>query len=85
MDYDKITQQVVSVKLKAVEKLMDDLAGPLKELANPEKLIGKPYDSWTVEDKAALQTIYGPGENPLTNLIIDKEFERVKQLELGVI
>lgn len=84
MDYDKITQQVVAVKLRAVEKLMDDLAGPLKELANPEKLMGRPYDTWTDADKAALRIVYGEGDNPLTNLIAEKEFERVKQLESEV-
>lgn len=73
---------VVALRMKAVDKYFDEVIEPLTEVGNPEKLIGKPYESWTLEDMQRLVQIYGEKEpNLLSNLIFRKEYERVKQLE----
>ena len=75
-------EKVVEVKMKAVDKLVEELVEPLADIGNPEQLIKKPYEQWTGQDLQLLIKIYGQGDNtPLSNLVFRKEFEKVKALE----
>ena len=74
--------KVVALKLKAIDRIVEDLVEPLSDVGNPEKLIKKPYAQWTPEDLALLTRIYGVGDDsPLSQLIFNREYERVKELE----
>ena len=75
-------EKLVDLKMKAIDRIVDELIEPIADVGNPEKLIGKPYEQWTPEDLASLIKIYGQGEDtPLTRMIFNKEYERVKTLE----
>jgi len=72
----------LEVKLKAVDKLIEELIEPLADIGSPEKLIGKPYETWTPQDLSMLAQIYGKQEpNPLSDLIFKKEYSAVLELE----
>ncbi len=77
--------QAIKIKLEAVDKFLTDYIEPLGELGNPEKLIGKPYETWTPEDLQQLAQIYG--DNPqslLAKFIFRKEYEKVLKMEAEV-
>jgi hypothetical protein len=81
----EVTDQVIKEELEAVDRLIEDLVEPLADVGNPEKLIGKPYDLWTLQDKQMLGKIYGTGNNtPLANLIFRREYSKLKELEKEV-
>lgn len=74
--------KVIELKLKAADRLIEELIEPLADLGSPEDLIGKPFESWTPEELAMLVKIYGREEpNLLSNLIFRKTYDRVKALE----
>ena len=81
-EFSKLVEKAISVKLQAVDRLIENLVEPLADVGSPEKLIKKPYAQWTPEDLQLLTRIYGAGEKtPLTNTIFNREYEKVKQLE----
>ena len=76
-------EKVVALKIKAMDRIIEDLVEPLADVGNPEKLIKKPYAQWTPEDLTLLTKIYGVGEDtPLTRTIFNRTYENVKQLEV---
>jgi hypothetical protein len=78
-------QKAVDIKMRAIDVIIKDIIGPLQDLGNPEKVIGKPYDQWTSEDIGWLTRVYGTKEpNILSNFIFRKEKEEVKRLEREV-
>ncbi len=78
-------EKVVALKMKVIDKVIEGLIEPLADVGNPEKLIKKPYSQWTPQDLAILTKIYGQGnDTPLTRTIFNREFEKVKQLEVEV-
>lgn len=85
MDFEELASKVLLVKVKAVEKVLADLATPLDALKNPEKLMGKPYEEWTEEDIARLKIVYGQEPNLLTDFILKKKIEEVKKLSSEVV
>ena len=85
LDLTEAIQRVVDIKLKALDKVIEDLVEPLADVGNPEKVIGKPYEQWLPEDLVRLTQIYGTGENtPLTTLIFNKEYKKLKEKEREV-
>ena len=75
-------EEVIRIKLKAVDLFVEKYIEPLTDVGNPEKLIGKPYEQWTPDDLQRLVLIYGEGEpNILSDFIFKKEYEKVKSLE----
>ena len=85
LDLTEAIQRVVDIKLKALDKVIEDLVEPLADVGNPEKVIGKPYEQWLPEDFTLLTQIYGTGENtPLTTLIFNKEYKKLKEKEREV-
>ncbi len=74
--------KALDIKIKAIERIVEEFIDPLSEVGNPEKLIGKPYEEWTPQDLSVLSKIYGTSEpNLLSNLIFRKKFEEVKRME----
>jgi len=76
--------EVIELKLKAVDLFIEEVIEPLGELGNPEQLIGKKYEDWTSNDLQLLGQVYGKEPNALSKLIFTKEFEKVKALESEV-
>ena len=74
-------EEVINLKLSVVEEFIEDVIEPLGEIGNPEKLIGKPYEQWTLYDLQILGQIYGPEPNALSELIFKKSKEEIKALE----
>ena len=82
IDFTKMVEKVVALKLETIDKLVEEIVEPLADVGNPEKLIGKPYEQWSAQDLQQLTQIYGSSDNsPLSNLVFRKEFEKVKQME----
>lgn len=75
-------EKVVALKIKAVDRVIEEMIDPIAAVGNPEKLIRKPYEQWTPQDLQMLIQIYGTGDKtPLSRLIFDREYEKVKSLE----
>ena len=78
----KATNEVVALKLKAIDLVTAEMIQPLAELGSPEQLIAKPYDTWTPADLQVLASIYGSGDDTaLAKVIFNREYEKVKTLE----
>jgi len=78
----KAADELVELKMKAVDILIDELVEPIADVGNPEKLIKKPFEQWTPEDLALMVKIYGQKEpSILSDLIFRRKYEQVKQLE----
>lgn len=74
--------KVVALKMRAIDLFIEQYIEPLADVGNPEKLIGKPYEEWTPQDLTMLIQIYGQQEpNPLSNLIFNREYDKVKAME----
>ena len=74
--------EVVQLKMMAIDKLIEELVEPISDIGSPEDLIKKPYEQWTPQDLQMMSTIYGTAEpSPLSNLIFRKKYEEVKELE----
>ena len=66
----------------ATEDYLAEIVEQFEDVGNPEKLLEKPYDQWTMDDFNMLTYIYGDKEpNALTNLIFKREYNKVKELE----
>ena len=75
-------EKAIETKMAAVDKLIENLVEPLADVGSPEKVMNKKYEDWTPQDLATAIKIYGQGDRtPLTNLIFNKTYERVKKLE----
>ena len=81
-EFSGLVEKAISVKLKAIDRLIEEKVEPLSDVGNPEKLIKKDYFNWDANDIQLLTKIYGTGENtPLTRMIFSKTYEKVRQLE----
>jgi hypothetical protein len=75
-------EKVVALKMKAVDSLLEELIDPIADVGSPEKLLGKKYETWSPEDLALMTKVYGIKEpNPLSDLIFNKTYKQVKELE----
>ncbi len=71
------TEEVLALKLKAVDEWIENVVEPLAEIGNPEKVIGKPYGIWTPEDFQKLYAVYGKA---LEKFIFNKEIKYIEDL-----
>ncbi len=71
-------EEVIALKLKAVDEWIENIVEPLADIGNPEKMIGKPYGTWTPEDLQTLYAIYGKA---LEKFIFNKELKYIQELE----
>ena len=71
------------MKMDVVDEYIKDIIDKIGDIGSPEKLIGKKYEEWTPEDLQRLAGVYGEGDDtPLAKLIFNKEYEKVKALEV---
>lgn len=82
-DLTRAIDEVVALKIRAVDQVIEELVEPLLDLGSPEKIIGKPYESWSEQDFMLLSQVYGEEPNALSNLIFRKKYAEVKELEAG--
>jgi hypothetical protein len=82
--YTRMVNEVIDAKLKAVDAVIEEIIDPIKDVGNPEKLLGKKYEEWSPAEKQLLLRIYGTGDNPLTKMVFNKEYEEVRNLEAQV-
>ena len=74
--------EVVQLKMMAIDKLIEEVVEPISDIGSPEDLIKKPYEQWTPQDLQMMSTIYGTVEpNPLSNLIFRKKYDEILELE----
>ncbi len=71
-------EEVIALKLKAVDEWIESVVEPLADIGNPEKMIGKPYAMWSPEDLQTLYAIYGKA---LDKFIFQKELKYIQELE----
>ena len=71
-------EEVIALKLKAVDEWIGSVVEPLADIGNPEKIIGKPYAQWTPQDLQTLYAIYGKA---LEKFIFNKELKYIQELE----
>ena len=76
--------QTLGLLLEVADDYIDEIAEELAVVASPEKLIGKPYESWSPNDFNLLSQVYGDGnDTPLARVVFNKEYEKVLNLEAG--
>jgi len=76
--------QTLGLLLEIADDYIDEIAEELTVVASPEKLIGKPYESWSPNDFNLLSQVYGDGnDTPLSKTIFNNEYKRVLELEEG--
>ena len=73
--------QTLGLLLEVADDYIDEIAEELAVVSSPEKLIGKPYETWTPQDFQMLSQVYGEEPNALSRLIFNKSYERVQELE----
>ncbi len=77
--------EVVALKMRAVDEYIKEIIEPLGQVGSPETLIGKKYEEWTPVDLQLLSQVYGQGDDtPVAKLIAKKNIERVENLEKQV-
>ena len=82
-DFATAVDDIIKMKMEVVDEYIKDIVDEIGDIGSPEKLIGKKYEEWTPEDLQRLAGVYGEGDDtPLAKLIFNKEYEKVKALEV---
>jgi hypothetical protein len=76
----KAVDELVQEDLEVLDEVIQEDIEVLQIVANPEKLIGKPYELWTPQDMQMLVQIYGDSDK-IQKLIFNKEYEHYKEME----
>ena len=80
--FSKAVDEVVKLKLKAVDEYIEEIIEPLADVGSPERLLGKKYADWSDADLQRLSRIYGTKEpNPLSETIFNNEYKELKAME----
>lgn len=74
---------VIAEDLKALDAVIEEDIEVLAHIGNPEKLIGRPYEEWTPQDKQRLTQIYGSDET-LSKFMFNKKYKDVLEKEAEV-
>ena len=75
-------KELIKFDLEILDEVIKEDADALADIGNPEKLIGKKYEDWTLQDKQMLGTVYGTQEpNTLSEFIFKKEYKAVLEIE----
>ena len=78
----ELSNEVTAELLEVADEFIEEITKQFSDVGNPEKLIGKPYETWTPQDLMMLSQIYGTEEpNKLSTLIFNKSYEQIKALE----
>ncbi len=76
--------EMIDEDLAIMDEVIEEDSEVLDIIANPEKLIGTPYEMWTPEIKQRLVQIYGQDSEVLNRFIARKEIASVYELEKQV-
>ena len=79
-----LVEEIVKLKMEAADSFIGEVVEPLGDIGNPEKLIGKPLESWTPQDIALLQGIYGPEDATWKKWMFKRRYFELKTLEREV-
>ena len=74
-------REVVAVRMKAVDEFIKEVVDPLENVGNPEKFLGKPWNTWTPQDMQILQGVYG---SQLEDFIAKKAITEMREHESEV-
>ena len=82
----KLIDHIVEVKITAMDRWIEEHIDDLEAFGNPEKLSGKPYETWTPQDLMMLGQVYGPtNDTALARLIARKEIEKTRAAEKALL
>jgi hypothetical protein len=79
--YLSIMDEMVKEDLEVLDEVMAEDDALFALVANPEQLIGVPYELWTPAIQAQLAQIYGMDNPVLNKFIARKEVEKMYKLE----
>jgi hypothetical protein len=80
--FELALEKYTELETKVLKRFMEDHIKPLAIVADPEKLIGKPFEQWQPQDAELLSKIYGPEEpNIFTDFMLEKEVEEIRNLK----
>lgn len=80
-DWTVLVEEAIKETLDAAEAYVKEFIKPIADVGNPEKVMGKPYEEWTEQDKMTAGEIYGPDSEVLNRFIFNKEYKVLKELE----
>jgi hypothetical protein len=81
---NEVSDEIIKLYDEVAKEVIEEIEKDLEDFGNPEKLLGKPYELWSPQDKMVLAQIYGTGDSPLERLVFRKEYEKMKQAEQEV-
>lgn len=81
LDTQKIVKSEVDKVVKVYEKFKKEEIDPIAKIGNPEKIINKPYEQWTPQDKQMLQQVYVYSPEVLIEFIAKKEVDSVWKMQ----
>jgi len=77
--YQIAIKRYLAIQMDSIAKWLSTYVEPMKILTDPEKLMGRPYETWTKEDHQRLRQIYSGKGNPYTRLMIKKISDQLDQ------
>lgn len=84
-EFSDMIDQIIYEEIAIIDEVIKEEIIPLIEmLGSPEKVIGKPYEEWTVEDHKRATAIYTnisseDIQDKALNWLVKKEMDRVEQ------
>ena len=82
---DKLIQTIdetLALLLDVADEYLDGITEQFENVGSPEKLIGKPYESWSPQDLQMMIGVYGTSDDsPLAKLIFREKYKEVLELE----
>jgi hypothetical protein len=82
---DRAIEKVVDLNIRAIEIYERDFIQPIiDEIKNPEKVIGKKYETWTPQDLQLLSTVYQTMPHILNDFIAKREYDNLIALQTEV-
>jgi hypothetical protein len=83
-DMIELIDQVIEEKLNEADKYITEVVDPIADVGSPEKVMGKKYNQWSLEDKQRAGEIFKNSPETLNKFIFNREFQNLKELEAGV-
>ena len=70
----------IKLETEVAKQFMERYVEPIELVANPEKLMGRPFETWSPQDHMFLRTVYGKEPNAYSELVLTKEIQEVQAL-----
>jgi hypothetical protein len=82
--FPEMSKALIEKRLETIKKFIDQYIEPLSVVAQPEKVIGKPYGEWMPEDEQRAQIIYGAKpDSVLARGLARHHIEQMRKVEEG--